>query len=111
MGTDRQYPGGESVIFNYEAHSAQLELRIMSLEESVTGLVDVLKTMNDMIGNLNEISSLYAEFLGGLVGGSAGTMSSCCAGEDDRGAVVPPAVSLIPVCQDQQLYRLPVEDL
>jgi hypothetical protein len=112
--------------FNYEAHTAKLELRIMSLEDSVAALVGVLRTMNEMIGNLNEVSSHYAKILGAITGpissrisriaeipdptdaeieellGSpnCGGSSCCCAEGGDTTGVVPPNVTVIPLHQD-----------
>jgi hypothetical protein len=86
--------------FNYEAHTAKLELRIMSLEDSVAALVGVLRTMNEMIGNLNEVSSHYAEIEELLGSPNCGGSSCCCAEGGDTTGVVPPNVTVIPLHQD-----------
>lgn len=53
--------------FNYESQSARLELRIMELEDTMVAVIGVIKTMNEMLGTLNEITNHYADTLGGLL--------------------------------------------
>lgn len=53
--------------FNMEAHSARLELRVMELEDTTRAMVGVLKTMNEMIGNFNEMLNHYADSFSALM--------------------------------------------
>jgi hypothetical protein len=53
--------------FDIEARSARLELRIMELEDTSRALVGVVRTMNDMLGQINEMMGHYADALGVMV--------------------------------------------
>lgn len=46
--------------FDYEAHSAKLELRIMELEDTTKAMVNVLKTMNEMLSSLGDMVNQWA---------------------------------------------------
>lgn len=46
----------------------RMELRIMELEDTVGLLTGVLRTMNQMIGTLNEIIGMHTELLVRVVG-------------------------------------------
>jgi hypothetical protein len=53
--------------FNYETQSAKLELRVLEMEDTVAALIGVVRTMNTMLGTMNEIVNHYADHLGGLM--------------------------------------------
>lgn len=61
--------------FNFEAHSAKLELRVMELEDTTRQISSILKTMSDMIGHMNEMMNHYADSLGGLMMGLPSVVS------------------------------------
>lgn len=50
-----------------QINTARLELRIMELEDSVKLLTAVAQTMNEMLGNLNEVSRLHTTLLQGVL--------------------------------------------
>lgn len=50
-----------------QINTARLELRIMELEDSVKLLTAVAHTMNEMLGNLNEINTLHTRMLQGVL--------------------------------------------
>jgi hypothetical protein len=53
--------------FNYESHTAKLELRVLELEDTVATLTHIVKGLNDMMGHINEMMGHYADSLGGLM--------------------------------------------
>ena len=50
-----------------QINTDRLELRVMELEDTVRLLSAVARTMNEMLGNLNEIGSLHTRLLAGVL--------------------------------------------
>ena len=50
-----------------QVSTARLELRLMELEDTVRLLTVVAQTMNDMLGNLNEVNKLHTTLIQGVL--------------------------------------------
>ena len=47
--------------------TARLELRVMELEDTVRLLTTVAQTLNEMLGNLNEVATLHTQLISGVL--------------------------------------------